>query len=40
MIAGLPLWPVAETRVTPLITFSERRNHVEALVEGLASRPS
>ncbi len=40
MITSLPLWRVAETRVTPLITFSERRNHVEALLESLASRPT
>ncbi len=40
MITSLPLWPVAETRVTPLITFSERRNHVEAVLARLTSRPS
>ncbi len=40
MITSLPLWRVAETRVTPLITFRERRNHVEALLESLASRPT
>ena len=36
LISSFPLWPVAGTRVTPLITFAERRNHVQALLEGLA----
>jgi muconolactone delta-isomerase len=31
LLTGLPLWRVAETRVTPLISFSDRRNHVQAL---------
>ncbi len=33
MISSLPLWPVAETRVTPLVDFTDRRAHVEALLE-------
>ena len=40
IISGLPLWRVAEARVTPLITFNERRVHVQALLERLAERPS
>jgi muconolactone delta-isomerase len=36
LISSFPLWPVADTRVTPLITFAERRNHVQALLEHLA----
>jgi hypothetical protein len=40
IISSIPLWTAAETRVTPLITFSERRSHVQTLLEGLASRPS
>lgn len=35
IVSSLPLWPVAETRVTPLITFADRRNHVKILLEGL-----
>ena len=38
LVTSLPLWTVAETRVTPLIEFSERRAHVEALV-GRISQP-
>jgi muconolactone delta-isomerase len=37
MITTLPVWRVAETRVTPLITFNERREHVTSLLEGLAT---
>jgi len=40
IISSLPLWMVAGTRVTPLITFSDRRNHVQKLLEGLATKPS
>ena len=39
MISSLPLWPVAETRVTPLIAFSERRQHVQQLLETFKARP-
>jgi len=35
MITTLPIWPMAETRVTPLITFGERREHVKQLAERL-----
>ncbi len=31
VISSLPLWPLSGTRVTPLVPFSERRRHVEAL---------
>jgi len=40
LITSLPVWPVAETRVTPLMTFSERRQHVQNLLEGLATAPA
>src|SRR2546428_10423475 len=40
IIPSLPLWPVAETRVTPLIAFGERRDHARDLLESLATRPS
>ena len=39
IITSLPIWPLAETRVTPLIAFSERRQHAEALLESLQKRP-
>ena len=38
IVTALPIWPVAETRVTPLIGFGERREHVEKLLANLASR--
>lgn len=37
MISSLPLWRNAETRVTPLITFAERRQHLRQLMKHLAS---
>jgi muconolactone delta-isomerase len=39
IISSLPIWPLAETRVTPLISFNERRNHVQKLLERLATIP-
>ena len=33
LVTSLPLWTVAETRVTPLIEFSDRRAHIQALLE-------
>jgi muconolactone delta-isomerase len=35
IVTSLPLWTQAETRITPLISFSDRRRHVEALRERL-----
>jgi muconolactone delta-isomerase len=40
IVTSLPLWPVAETRVTPLITFGERRTHVQQLLKSLAPASS
>jgi muconolactone delta-isomerase len=40
MITSLPVWPVAETRVTPLTTFDERRQHVQKVLERLATVPA
>jgi muconolactone delta-isomerase len=37
LITSLPVWRVAETRVTPLITLGERREHVTSLIKALAS---
>src|SRR5262249_9966259 len=38
VISSLPLWAVAETRVTPIIPFADRRSHVEAVRERLRGR--
>ena len=35
LVSSLPLWTVAETRVTPLIEFSDRRAHVQVLLQRL-----
>ena len=40
LISSFAIWPVAETRVTPLIAFADRRYHVQKLLDSLASRPS
>ena len=39
IIESLPLWRVAETHVTPLIAFSDRRSNVQILLKKLASNP-
>src|SRR5262245_56101862 len=39
IVIGLPLWLLAETRVTPLLAFSERRQHFQGLLENLTGRP-
>ena len=33
IVSILPIWPVAETRITPLIAFADRRNTVQALLD-------
>ena len=38
MVSSLPLWPVAETRVTPLLSLAERQQHVRHLMERLATQ--
>jgi muconolactone delta-isomerase len=38
LIISLPVWPVAETRVTPLISFSARREHAKSLLASLAKQ--
>ncbi len=35
LVSSLPLWTVADTRVTPLIDFSDRRATVQALLQGM-----
>ncbi|MDR3604654.1 MAG: muconolactone Delta-isomerase family protein [Syntrophaceae bacterium] len=33
IVSSLPLWAVSDTRVTPLIDFSDRRDHIQALLQ-------
>jgi hypothetical protein len=39
IVTSFPIWTQAETKITPLISVAERRDHVEALLSTLASRP-
>ena len=39
IVSSLPIWTQAETWITPLITFAERRDHVQAMLEGIEGRP-
>lgn len=38
LVSSLPIWPLAESRVTPLVGFADRRNSVRAILERLKSR--
>jgi muconolactone delta-isomerase len=38
LVTSLPLWPLADTRVTPLISLGERRQHAQHLLENLGPR--
>ena len=38
LVSSLPLWTVADTRVTPLIDFSDRRAHIQTLLERITKR--
>jgi muconolactone delta-isomerase len=38
VVTTLPIWTVAETRITPLIAFRERREHVAAMLERIAGQ--
>jgi len=33
LVSSIPLWAIADTRVTPLIEFSDRRTHVQDLLQ-------
>ena len=37
LLFSLPLWPVAETRVTPLVSFADRRSRVQEAFKNLSS---
>ncbi len=32
LVTGIPLWLIADTRVTPLIEFGDRRAHIQSLM--------
>lgn len=38
LVTSIPLWLVAETRVTPLIEFGDRRAHIQTLMERMTGR--
>ena len=38
LVYSLPMYTVSDTRVTPLIEFSDRRAHVEALFRQMTKR--
>jgi len=38
IVTSLPVWTVAETKVTPLISFGERREHVKALLDRFSAK--
>ena len=38
IVTTIPLWTQAETRITPLITFAERRSHVQTLLSALGGK--
>src|SRR5215831_11543115 len=38
LVSSLPIWPLAESKVTPLVGFADRRNGVRAILESLKSR--
>jgi len=38
LVSSLPIWPLAESKVTPLVGFGERRNSVQTLLETLKTR--
>ena len=38
IVTSLPVWTVAEAKVTPLISFGERREHVRELLGRISAR--
>ena len=40
LLTSIPLWAVAETQVTPLIEFSDRRAHVLTLLQHVTTHDS
>ena len=37
IIPSLPIWPLVETQVTPLLSLADRRNSVQSLLDRLVS---
>ena len=35
LVSSIPLWPLAEAKITPLVAFADRRESVQALLENL-----
>jgi len=40
IVTSLPLWRLSETRVTPLVTFTDRQEHAQAILESLTGKSS
>ena len=38
MLLSIPLWPAAETRVTPLVSVNERRHRVQEVLKRLPAQ--
>jgi len=38
LVSSLPIWPLAESKVTPLVGFGDRRNSVQKLLKTLQTR--
>jgi len=38
LVSSLPIWPLAENRVTSLVGFADRRRSVQTLLENLKSQ--
>jgi hypothetical protein len=38
IVSCLPLWPLSETRVTPLLGWADRREHVKAILDQLKQK--
>jgi muconolactone delta-isomerase len=38
LVTSLPIWPLAEVRVTPLISVAERRDHVRTMLDGFVAQ--
>ena len=37
ILFSIPLWPAAETKVTPLVSFAERRSRVQEVLKSLSA---
>jgi len=38
LVSSLPIWPLAESKVTPLVGFGDRRDSVQKLLKTLQTR--